>query len=339
VSLSATDDSSGVAVIHYTTDGSDPTTSSTTYAAPFTVSATTTVKYRAWDNAGNVEATKSQLIQVSSDTTAPTSSIACNGAACSTGWYNAPVTVALSATDPGGTVAAIRYTTDGSDPTTSSTTYTAPITVSATTTVKYRAWDSAGNVEATKSQLIQIDTTAPTSTISCNGAPCSTGWYRASVTVSLMSADAQSGVAAIRYTTDGSTPTVSSATYTASFSASSTTTVKYRAWDNAGNAEATKSQLVQIDATNPTVSITSPSNGATVAGNVKISASAADAGSGIAQVSYYVDGVLIGTASSAPYMVPWNTKKSTRGQHLLTAVAQDRAGNTQTSAAVQVTVT
>ena len=45
-------------------DGSDPTLSSPTYSAPFTVSATTTVKYRAWDNAGNVEATKSQLITI-----------------------------------------------------------------------------------------------------------------------------------------------------------------------------------------------------------------------------------------------------------------------------------
>ena len=49
-------------MIRYTTDGSDPTVGSPTYSAPFTVSATRTVKYRAWDNAGNVEATKSQSI-------------------------------------------------------------------------------------------------------------------------------------------------------------------------------------------------------------------------------------------------------------------------------------
>jgi len=70
VGLAATYTQSGVAVIRYTTDGSDPTTSSATYSAPFTVSATTRVKYRAWDNAGNVEATKSQLIRI--DATNPT---------------------------------------------------------------------------------------------------------------------------------------------------------------------------------------------------------------------------------------------------------------------------
>jgi peptidoglycan/xylan/chitin deacetylase (PgdA/CDA1 family) len=336
VSLSATDTGSGVAAIHYTTDGSDPTVASPTYSGPFSVSGTTTVKYRAWDKAGNVEATNSQLIQI--DTAAPTSTISCGGSSCSTGWYNGPVSVSLSATDDGSGVAAIRYTTNGSDPTASSTAYTAPFTVSATATVKYRAWDNAGNVEATKSQLIQIDTTAPTSTITCNAATCSTGWYQASVTVRLAATDAQSGIAAIRYTTDGSTPTAASSAYTAPFSVTATTTVKYRAWDNAGNVEATKSQLIQIDATSPTVSITAPSNGASVTGSVKITAAATDAGSGIAQVSFYADGVLVGTARNAPYDVAWNTKKASPGQHILTAVAQDRAGNTQTSAAIQVTV-
>jgi peptidoglycan/xylan/chitin deacetylase (PgdA/CDA1 family) len=341
VTLSATDDQSGVAVIRYTLDGSDPTASSTAYSDPISVSETTTVKYRAWDNAGNVEATKSQVVQVVQtvpDTDPPTSSIACNFSPCSNGWYGGAVSVSLAAADGGSGVAAIRYTTDGSDPTAASPTYTAPFTVSATTTVKYRSWDNAGNVEATNSQLIRIDTTAPSSSITCNGGACSTGWYKASVSVSLSATDSQSGVAAIRYTTDGSTPTTSSPAYVGSFVLSATTTVKYRAWDNAGNAEATKSRLIRIDFVAPTVAITSPSGGATVTGNVKITAAASDGGSGIAQVSFYADGVLIGTARSAPYSVSWNTKKVTKGQHTLVAVAQDAAGNSQASASIQVTV-
>jgi hypothetical protein len=341
VTLSATDAASGVAVIRYTLDGSDPTASSTAYSDPITVSETTTVKYRAWDNAGNVEATNSQLVQVVQsvpDTEAPTSSIACNLSPCSSAWYGSPVSVTLSAADGGSGVAAIRYTTDGSDPTTASPTYTAPFTVSATTTVKYRAWDNAGNVEATNSQLIQIDATAPVSSIRCNGSTCSTGWYNASVTVALSATDAQSGVAVIRYTTDGSDPTTASPAYIGPFIVSAVTTVKYRAWDNAGNVEATKSQSIRIDTTAPTVAITSPANGATVTGTVKITATASDTGSGVAKVSFYADGVLIGTKSSAPYSVSWNTKKVARGQHTLVAIAQDVAGNSQTSASIQVTV-
>jgi len=341
VTLSATDTESGVAVLRYTLDGSDPTSSSTAYSDPISLSDTTTVKYRAWDNAGNVEATNTQLVQVVQtvpDTEAPTSSIACNLSPCSSGWYGGPVSVTLSAADGGSGLAAIRYTTDGSDPTASSPTYTAPFTVSATTTVKYRAWDNAGNVEATNSQLIQIDTTAPTSSISCNGSTCSTGWYKASVTVALSATDSQSGAAVIRYTTDGSTPTASSPAYAGSFVLSATTTLKYQAWDNAGNVEATRSQLIRIDLSAPTVAITSPTNGATVTGTVKIIAAASDTGSGVAQVSFYADGVLIATKSSAPYTISWNTKKVNIGQHTLVAVARDVAGNSQTSASIQVTV-
>jgi len=341
VALSATDSESGVAVIRYTLDGSDPTVSSTAYSDTISVSETTTVKYRAWDNAGNVEATNSQLVQVVQsvpDTEAPTSSIACNLSPCSSGWYGGPVSVTLSAADGGSGVAAIRYTLDGSDPTASSPAYIAPFSVSATTTVKYRAWDNAGNVEAPNSQLIQIDTTAPTSSIRCNGSTCSTGWYKASVTAALSATDSQSGVAVIRYTTDGSTPTTSSPAYIGSFVLSATTTVKYRAWDNAGNVEATKSQLIRIDIAAPTAAITSPTDGATVTGTVKITVAASDAGSGVAQVSFYADGVLIGTAKSAPFTLTWNTKKVSVGQHTLFAVAQDVAGNSQTSASIRVTV-
>ena len=87
--------------------------------------------------------------------------ISCNGAACSTGWYNAAVTVSLAATDNtgGSGVDKTYYTTNGSTPTTASTVYTVPFAVSATATVKFFATDKAGNAEAVKSQAIQIDRT------------------------------------------------------------------------------------------------------------------------------------------------------------------------------------
>jgi peptidoglycan/xylan/chitin deacetylase (PgdA/CDA1 family) len=345
VSLSAVDSGTGVALIRYTTDGSNPTASSPVYSAPFTVGATATVNYRAWDKAGNIEATQSQLIRI--DTAAPTSSIACNAGACSSNSYPASVSVTLSATDAGGSgVAAIRYTIDGSEPTASSTLYSDAFSVSATATVKYRAWDDAGNIEATNSQLITIDTTPadttpPTSSILCNSGACSTGWYAGAVSVTLSAVDSGgSGVAAIRYTTDGSDPSISSTVYTAPISVTATTTIKYRAWDNAGNLEATKSQNVRIDTSAPQVALTSPLNGAKVSGVVRLEATATDAGSGVARVDFYVDGKVVGSASGAPYRVNWNTnnKQVSKGSHTIYAVAVDRAGNSQTSASIVVTV-
>src|SRR5439155_13395813 len=90
------------------------------------------------------------------DTVAPSTSIACNGGegegTCAS-FYNAPVQVSLTATDNlgGSGVASIRYTTDGTDPTTANgIVYSGPFT--ATSTVKYRAFDGAGNAEAVQTQ-------------------------------------------------------------------------------------------------------------------------------------------------------------------------------------------
>jgi peptidoglycan/xylan/chitin deacetylase (PgdA/CDA1 family) len=160
VTLAATDTGTGVASTHYTTDGSTPTLSSPTYTGPFPLATTTTILYASWDNAGNAETAHSQTItlQQAPDTTPPTTTAACNGAACSSTGYTAPVTVTLTATDnPGGWgVANTYYTTDGSTPTTSSTVYTGPFTVKQNTTVKFFSTDLAGNAEQVNAQAINF---------------------------------------------------------------------------------------------------------------------------------------------------------------------------------------
>jgi peptidoglycan/xylan/chitin deacetylase (PgdA/CDA1 family) len=93
-----------------------------------------------------------------SDTTPPATSISCNGAACPSTGLAAPVSIALSATDSGSGVSATRYTTNGSDPTQSSTAYTGPFSISQTTTIKFRSWDVAGNVEQVRSQTVTVTT-------------------------------------------------------------------------------------------------------------------------------------------------------------------------------------
>jgi peptidoglycan/xylan/chitin deacetylase (PgdA/CDA1 family) len=161
VSLAATDLGSGVASTHYTTDGSLPTLSSPAYTGAFPVTSTATVQYRSWDNAGNAEAVHSQTISVQEppDTTPPVTTISCNGAPCTTTAYTAPVTVTLAATDNGGWgVANTYYTTDGSTPTTSSTVYSGPFTVTQNTTVRFFSTDLAGNAEQPQIQAINFKT-------------------------------------------------------------------------------------------------------------------------------------------------------------------------------------
>jgi hypothetical protein len=342
VTLNATDTGSGVKSIYYTTDGSDPTTSSPVYSGPFTVSNPTTIKFRAIDQVGNLESAHTQQIQF--DSTPPTTTIKCNSAACKSGWYTtSPVTVSLTATDNqgGSGVAKTYYTTDGTNPTTSSPVYKAPFTVSATTTVKFRSQDVAANMEQVESQLIQIDVTPPVTTATCNSnLPCTTWFASAPVTMTLTATDSGgSGVAVTRYTLNGSTPTASSPAYTTPLQFTTTTTVKFRSWDNVGNEEAVKTATARIDSTPPTIAITSPANNAKVTSNVVIKTNAADeGGSGVSSVAFYVDGVLIGTDTASPWQFNWNAKNAAKGTHKLTAVATDGAGNKTPSAVITVTV-
>jgi hypothetical protein len=123
--------------------------------------------------------------------------------------------------------------------------------------------------------------------------------------------------------------------------------VKYYSIDNALNSGSVQSQSVQIDAAPPTVSVTAPANGASITQGTKVTvtATATDPGtgsgapSGIASVTFYLDGTkALGTVTSSPYSLTWNTNGVKKGTHTITAVATDAAGNSTTSVAVTVTI-
>jgi hypothetical protein len=355
VALSPTDTGgSGVALTRYTTDGSDPSSSSTakTYTAPFSVASTSTVKYLSTDNAGNAEPTSSQPISVNpapGDTTAPTTAISCNGAACSSGFYTSVVSVTLTATDTGGAgVASTRYTTDGSDPSSSSTarTYTAPFSVGSTSTVRYFSTDNATNAETPQSQLVQVDTSAPTTTVRCNGGACAT-WYKTSpVTVTLTTAGVgSSGVGSTRYTTDGTNPTTSDTaiTYSAPFTVAATATVRAFSTNGAGGAGPTVSQAVQIDTVAPTTPYKCGTAGDPCSSNVVypspalVTLAASDAGgSGLSKTVYTVDGSDPVTSSTAmTYTQPFSLTSTAT----VKAFSTDVAGNVEPTNSQLITVT
>jgi lysophospholipase L1-like esterase/chitodextrinase len=84
----------------------------------------------------------------------------------------------------------------------------------------------------------------------------------------------------------------------------------------------------------PTIAITAPANGSTVSGTVVITANASD-DQGVLGVQFTVDGVPLGPEdTTAPYGTSWNTTTVSGGNHVLSAVARDAAGNTTTAAAV-----
>ena len=111
------------------------------------------------------------------------------------------------------------------------------------------------------------DSTAPAASILCDGASCFAGWYTGSpVSVTLAASDAGAGLDQIRYTTDGTDPTILTGNvYAGGFSvaAEGVTTVKYRAFDRIGNDTGVLAQTVRIDTVAPETAIDSAPAAAT----------------------------------------------------------------------------
>ncbi len=87
----------------------------------------------------------------------------------------------------------------------------------------------------------------------------------------------------------------------------------------------------------PTVSIASPTNGAsfTAPANVSITATAADSDGSVTNVSFFDAGAFLGGTNNPPYTI---TASLAIGGHTLTAVATDNLGLATTSTVVNVTV-
>jgi len=92
------------------------------------------------------------------------------------------------------------------------------------------------------------------------------------------------------------------------------------------------------DTNPPTVAITSPTDGATVSDIVTVAATADD-NVGVEGVQFLVDGTATGPEdTSAPFALNWDSRAASNGAHTLRARARDPAGNTTTSAPVNVNV-
>ncbi len=109
-----------------------------------------------------------------------------------------------------------------------------------------------------------------------------------------------------------------------------------KAWDAVGVA-GTWTPCGTGDTTPPTAALTAPAAGSTLTGTVTVSANATD-NIGVASVDFYAGTTLIGTDTTAPYSISFNSTTLPNGSYTLTAKAKDGAGNVGTSAGVAVTV-
>lgn len=304
------------ATIYYTLDGTLPTTASLIYAAPITLTHTTTINYFAQDVNGVAEAVHSdtwyfhELDMVSS--------IKINNGATVTNSLLATLT--LSATDPVG-VATMQFANADSvtkdctanlvwtaeEPYTTSKLWTLATGSDGNRTVCVRFRDKSlptGVLYPAISADIILDTTAPITTPSPVPGPYTNG---APLAVTLTANE----TATIYYTTDGNTPTTASAAYATPIqvnsAAGSSTTIKYFAVDTAGNQEALHSDVWSMATLDLTASVQINSGATwTSTTNVTINMQASDP-TGIASYELSNDG----TNWAGPFASPDTTAGAT----------------------------
>jgi len=182
-------------VIRYTLDGTTPVASSPTYTGPFTLTArTTTVKAIAtqtgyWKSPV-VAAQYSVLPQAPAPVFSP-----------GPGEYAPGQLVTISDGIP---TATIRYTTDGTTPTTASTLYTKPVALAATEELQAIAIATGDSESTVTSEQYTIVTPEPAFSLNPGLEPVG----------SLIALSDSISTASIYYTTDGTIPTLSSTLYT-----------------------------------------------------------------------------------------------------------------------------
>lgn len=211
-------------------------------------------------------------------------------------------------------------------------------------------WDPSygwGRVNAARAVSLALgtsstpDTTPPTVSFS---SPASGATVSGTVSVQVAASD-NVGVTSVSLSVDGSAlGTDTSAPYSFSWNTTTATngthTLTATAADAAGN-KSTAQITVTVsnsppDTTPPTISITSPSAGATVSGtSVSVYVKATD-NVGVVKVELYVDGAVSNTSTTAPFTTKWNTRKAASGAHTLQCKAYDAAGNVGTSASLTV---
>src|SRR5213082_916737 len=350
LSWAASSDNVGVSGYRVFRDGTQIATTSATSFPNTGLSPSTTYSYTvaAFDAAGNLSAQSSPAsatTPAAPDTTPPSVPTGLRASAVSSSQIN--LSWAASSDNVG--VSGYRVYRDGAQIATTSTTFFANTGLSPSTTYSYAvaAFDAAGNLSAQSSPASATtpaapDTTPPSVPTGLTASAVSSS----QINLSWAASSDNVGVSGYRVFRDGTQIATTSATSFPNTGLSPSTTYSYTvaAFDAAGNLSAQSSPAsattpAASDTTPPTVSITSPANGAPVKGTVIVTASASD-NVGVVGVQFLLDNGVNGSAdvTTAPYSVSWNTATVSDGSHKITAIARDAAGNSTPSSPVTVIV-
>lgn len=254
---------------------------------------------------------------------------------------NAVVSIAANAADADGTISQVQFKVDGVSVGIDNTSpYTASYTaVNGSHCITAIATDNSGGTTTTSCVTISVaGDPLPTCVIT---APANGSNYSAGATVNISATATDNGsVASVEFFVDGVSLSIdNTAPYDAVYTAvSGAHTITAKATDNVGGQTTSAGVNISVGAnTPPTVSITSPSNGASFffPNSVSLAATANDVDGTINYVQFFVNGVAIGTDASAPYTLNWS---SVIGSAVVTARAVDNLGAQTFSSAVNITI-
>jgi hypothetical protein len=290
---------SGIDKTYYTTNGSDPTTSSSIYDVStgiiLTATGVYTIKYFSTDKAGNTENIKSAAYQVWVDASLPVSNytISPSSPDGNDGWYITDPTIHITASDPDSGIAAIYYRVN-SGPLSNYDPSGILVPFQGLNTIEFYSVDNVGNIEYPHHQIdVKWDNVPPSTTTDI------TSNYTSSSIIRFISNDASSGYDTTYYTTDGSTPTTSSSN--GSFVLTGTFLLKFFSTDKAGNQEAVQSHQFYFDFTPPQITNFQPIGCIITDSTTEITFDITDDLSGVDIESVYlnVDGIIYSTTKNS----------------------------------------
>jgi hypothetical protein len=291
-----------------------------------------TLTAKVYDAAGNSAQTQ---VQVTLDTASPTVAIT---APKQNALLRGAVTVTASVADTGGLARADLYVDGrayGSRTAAPFTwTWNTAAAAAGAHTLTVRAYDKAGNLTESAPVAVLIDNDAPA--LSLTGA--APGEHVRSSTT--LTAEVTEPVSKVEFYVQGVlkyTDTAAPYTFSLKGLKEGAAAVTARAIDLAGNSSTTPALDLLIDNTAPRLSLSGLTAGATVKGNVPLTAIATD-NQAVALVAFLVDGQGMASTTGAPYTWTWETSGLSDGTHTVQAVAYDVAGNATTTAAVTVKV-
>lgn len=347
---SAAADSTGVTKVEFELDGSvrfTDTSSPFTWAWDSTKSPDGQYELAsiAYDKVNN---TAESAISVTVDNTLPSLSLSpANGASLAGSMIpltataddlNGVTKVEFSVTNSSGKTTKISTDTNGTDGWTAS--WNSASVSPGTYKLVAVATDRAGNTR-TVTHSVTVDSAKPGLNIT---SPTANAKLTGTVTVKGTATDNKQVVSVAIHVDDALqttlTPTKATTSYpfqwTWATSGDGPRTLKFVITDAAGN-KTERLLSVFVDHTNPTVSITAPSQGDWAGASTTITANAAD-NVAVAKVEFLVNGAKVGEDTSAPYAYTWNTSKLSTTAYTLTARVVDGVGRTATSAPVVVNV-